>query len=81
MKRLVPVLITMAIANGTFAQTTSRPEENLKKLGITLPAPPTPVANYVTSVRVGNLLFLSGHGPTAGTTPGKVGKELTVEQG
>jgi enamine deaminase RidA (YjgF/YER057c/UK114 family) len=81
MQPLVGVFIMMAMTNGAYAQRTSRPEENLKKLGITLPAPPTPVANYVTSVRVGNLLFLAGHGPTAGTPAGKVGKELTLEQG
>ena len=81
MKLFAVVLITVAIADGAFAQTTSRAEENLKKLGITLPAAPTPVANYVTAVRVGNLLFLAGHGPTAGTSPGKVGKDLTIDQG
>ena len=60
-------------------------EARLKELNITLPSPPTPMANYVTSVRVGNLLFLSGHGPmrTEGkpSARGKVGKDLTVEQG
>jgi enamine deaminase RidA (YjgF/YER057c/UK114 family) len=60
-------------------------EARLKELNITLPPPPTPMANYVTSVRVGNLLFLSGHGPmrTEGkpSARGKVGKDLTVEQG
>jgi enamine deaminase RidA (YjgF/YER057c/UK114 family) len=81
MKLLVGVFIMMAMTNGAYAQKTSRAEENLKKLGITLPTPPTPVANYVTSVRVGNLLFLAGHGPTPGTPAGKVGKELTLEQG
>ena len=60
-------------------------EARLKELNITLPSPPTPMANYVTSVRVGNLLFLSGHGPmrTEGkpSARGKVGKDLTIEQG
>ena len=81
MKSLVCVFIMLAMTNGASAQKTSRAEENLKKLGITLPTPPTPVANYVTSVRVGNLLFLAGHGPTPGTPAGTVGKELTLEQG
>src|SRR5919106_3262355 len=74
-------LLILIAASGAWAQTAPRAEENLKKLGITLPKPPTPVANYVTSVRVGNLLFLAGHGPTPGTPAGKVGKELTLEQG
>ena len=56
----------------------------MKELGITLPQPATPLANYVGAVRVGNLLFVSGHGPdrTDGKpmARGKVGRELTVEQ-
>jgi enamine deaminase RidA (YjgF/YER057c/UK114 family) len=59
-------------------------EERLKELGISLPTAPRPVANYVPSVRVGNLLFVSGHGPyDDGKTilSGKLGKELTVEEG
>ncbi|PYN61043.1 MAG: hypothetical protein DMD92_05435, partial [Candidatus Rokuibacteriota bacterium] len=59
-------------------------EARLKELGITLPQPATPLANYVGAVRVGNLLFVSGHGPdrTDGKpmARGKVGRELTVEQ-
>jgi enamine deaminase RidA (YjgF/YER057c/UK114 family) len=42
------------------------------------------MANYVGAVRVGNLLFLSGHGPVRDGKPtatGKVGKDLTTEQG
>ena len=64
------------------AQTT--PEEKLKAMGIELPAPSKPVANYVKYVRTGNLIFLSGHGPTKadGTNiAGKVGKDLSLEQG
>jgi enamine deaminase RidA (YjgF/YER057c/UK114 family) len=59
-------------------------EKRLKELGITLPAPPKPVANYVPAVRAGNLLFVSGHGPyNDGKTmvSGKLGKELTIEEG
>ncbi len=74
-------LLMLATASVAGAQTAPRAEENLKKKSITLPTPPTPIANYVTSVRVGNLLFLSGHGPSASTPAGKVGKELTLEQG
>ena len=38
-------------------------EKRLEELGITLPAAATPVANYVTTVQTGNLVFTSGHGP------------------
>jgi enamine deaminase RidA (YjgF/YER057c/UK114 family) len=60
-------------------------EARLKDKGITLPTPTTPLANYVGAVQTGNLLFLSGHGPFRPhgtfTHVGKVGRELTVEQG
>ena len=41
-------------------------EKRLEELGITLPPPATPVANYVTTVQTGNLIFTSGHGPGSG---------------
>ena len=60
-------------------------EATLKEKGITLPPPSTPLANYVGAVRTGNLLYLSGHGPihTGGkaSITGKLGRELTIEQG
>src|SRR5688500_14501532 len=59
-------------------------ESRLKEKGIVLTIPSKPVANYVNAVRVGNLLYLAGKGPTRsdGTNvTGKVGKDLTVEQG
>ena len=59
-------------------------EKKLKDLEITLPTPAQPIANYVRAVKVGNLLFVSGHGPYPDgkiKTSGKVGKELTVEEG
>ena len=71
MKSLAGAFIIMVMSSGASAQNPSRPEDNLKKLGITLPTPPTPVANYVTAVRVGNLLFLAGHGPTPGYAGGE----------
>jgi enamine deaminase RidA (YjgF/YER057c/UK114 family) len=59
-------------------------EATLKAKGITLPPPSTPLANYVGAVRTGSLLYVSGHGPMRGgkaMMTGKVGRELTVEQG
>jgi len=59
-------------------------ETRLKEKGIVLPAPQKPVANYVNAVRVGNLLYLAGKGPTkpdGSNITGKVGKDLTIEQG
>lgn len=59
-------------------------ETKLKDLGITLPTPPKPVANYVRAVQTGNLLFVSGHGPYNDgriRLAGKVGRELTLDEG
>ena len=60
------------------------PEAQLEKLGIQLPEVSPPVANYVRAVRTGNLLFLSGSGPRkedGSYITGKVGEDLTIEQG
>ena len=60
------------------------PEQRLKELGIKLRTPPAPVANYVTAVRTGNLVFLAGHGPRkpeGGYVTGRVGRDLTLKQG
>ena len=59
-------------------------EAKLAELGITLPPAPKPVATYIPAVRAGDLLFLSGTGPFkdgAVVYAGKLGKDLTVEQG
>ena len=59
-------------------------EARLKELGITLPAQSRPVANYVAAVRVGNLLFVSGHGPVNDgkiKMAGKLGRDVTVDEG
>jgi enamine deaminase RidA (YjgF/YER057c/UK114 family) len=59
-------------------------ETRLKELGIELPPAPTLIANYVHGVQVGALLFMSGNGPQKPDgVPiiGKVGADLTVEQG
>jgi enamine deaminase RidA (YjgF/YER057c/UK114 family) len=53
-------------------------------LGITLPAAPEPVANYVNGVRTGNLIFLAGKGPRRpdGTElHGKLGADVSIEEG
>ena len=60
------------------------PEQNLKSLGITLPKQSSPIANYVNYVRTGNLVYFSGTGPSVeeqGYIKGKLGKDLTIEQG
>lgn len=59
-------------------------EARLKEKGLLLPQQPKPVANYVPTVRVGNLLFVSGHGPFNDgkiKMAGKLGRDLTVDEG
>lgn len=82
MKNLL-ILIFFLVCSAGLAQQTDY-DKKLKELGVELMAPTKPVANYVKAVRTGNLIYLSGHGPTRadGTNvTGKVGKDLTVEQG
>jgi len=59
-------------------------EAKLTELGIELPSPPKPAGNYVGGVQVGNILFMSGCGPSlpdGGSITGKVGGDLSVEDG
>lgn len=59
-------------------------EERITSLGMTLTEPSPPVANYVNSVRTGNLVFMAGKGPNkpeGGYITGKVGADLTIEEG
>jgi enamine deaminase RidA (YjgF/YER057c/UK114 family) len=59
-------------------------EARIQELGLTLPETPIPVANYVPTVRTGNLIFVSGQTPGIAGRPavsGKLGRELSVEQG
>ncbi len=56
-------------------------EKRLEELGITLPAPAQPVATYVRYVQTGSLLYVSGTGPGKDIPAGKLGSDLTIEQG
>ncbi len=59
-------------------------EDDIAKLGLKLPKPPKPVGTYVPTVRVGNLIYTSGQGPSVEGElrhKGKIGKDLTLEQG
>ncbi len=83
MKITFSIVIMLVASTFVFSQKIDF-DKKLKELNIELIAPTTPVANYVKAVRTGNLLFLSGHGPSKadGTSiKGKVGKDLTIEEG
>lgn len=80
-KVITAVCIILLSAVTAFAQT---PEEKLTGLKITLPEVPQAIGSYVDVRRVGNLLYLSGKGPRNNSgeyITGKVGQELTIQQG
>lgn len=82
MKKIYFIILSICLFD--FAIMAQDPEAKLKEKGIVLPTPQKPVANYVNAVRVGNLLYLAGKGPTrpdGSNITGKVGKDLTIEQG
>ncbi len=60
-------------------------EDKLGEMGLSLSDPNAPVANFVPAVRTGNLLFVAGHigrMPDGSILhPGKVGRDVTEEQG
>lgn len=81
MRHCISILLIACITN-VYAQ--QNPDQKLKELGIELITPTAPVANYAKAVRTGNLIYLSGHGPTKADGKdivGKVGKDLKTEEG
>lgn len=70
--------------NDTAAEPKPDFEKRLTELQIELVDPGPPVANFVHSVRSGNLVFLAGQGPRRadGTwVQGKVGRNMSIEEG
>lgn len=67
-----------------FALFSQNIEKRLAEKGIVLPEDAKPIANYVSVVQTGNLLFLAGKGPQkmdGSYITGKVGKDLSLEEG
>ncbi len=63
---------------------TMSPEQVLDDLGIDVGSYGSPVANYISAVQTGNLLFLAGHGPRrrdGSFVTGRLGDDLTIEDG
>jgi enamine deaminase RidA (YjgF/YER057c/UK114 family) len=82
-------LVSLALVAAPATAQDRDVEARLDALGIELFEPPPPVANYVRASTVGNLVFIAGHGPQlldddgnpAGYVTGKVGADVSVEQG
>ncbi len=86
---LIGALVMMGCADAGAEEATaesepSSAESRLAGLGIELPKPSPPVANYVRATTSGNLVFLAGHipsRPNGERVVGKLGIDLTVEEG
>lgn len=62
----------------------SKPETRIQELHLVLPPVPKPVAKYKTAVLVGNMLYVSGHGPLKEDKTmitGRLGADLSLDQG
>ena len=81
--KLVLLIFCSVFTFSSFAQQVTDYEARIKEKNIKLIKPVAPIANYVKAVQVGNLVYLSGHGPDkpeGGQIIGKVGTDLTIEQ-
>ena len=81
---VLPILLALLSSSFLAAQSARKdPETSIKELGITLRTPGAPTANFLGAVRVGNMVYLSGHGPLKADGEymiGKVGSEFNLEQ-
>lgn len=61
------------------------PENRISDLGLKIPNPPSPIANYLPYVKTNNLIFLSGCGPAndinGNGLKGKIGKDINSRDG
>jgi enamine deaminase RidA (YjgF/YER057c/UK114 family) len=76
------IITFLLIISAVSAQ--KSPLQKLDSMGLKLPPTSTPIANYVKFVQTGNLVYTSGHGPTTiegKLITGKLGKDLSIEQG
>lgn len=81
---LVSILSILAAISIQFAYAETSPLEKLSDLGIELKSAPKSLANYRPAVRSENLVFLAGaiaKGPDGNFLKGKLGEDLSVEEG
>jgi len=78
---LLSVLLSYSYVSGQ--STVDDPEARLKEVGVVLEAPPEITAIFLRAVRVGNIVYLSGHGPQKEDgeyMKGKVGSDFNLEE-
>lgn len=80
---LLSFFLLLVYPQFSYAQDTKDPETRIKELGIKLRTPAPPTANFLGAVRVGNMVYLSGHGPLKEDGKymiGKVGSVYNLKQ-
>ncbi|WP_424581134.1 RidA family protein [Tunicatimonas sp.] len=78
------IAVLTVLSSSAFVNPPVDIEQKLQEMGVTLYEMPAPTANYVRAVRSGNLIFLAGHGPMkpdGENVTGKLGKDLSIEEG
>lgn len=86
MKNLISLCILFSVLSYSFVSGQSAvddPEARLKEVGVILQTPPTITAIFLRAVRVGNIVYLSGHGPQKEDGEymhGKVGSDFNLEE-
>jgi enamine deaminase RidA (YjgF/YER057c/UK114 family) len=84
MKTFLTLWVSLLVGlSAVHAEETATPEQRLAALGVTLPAVPAAIANYVPAVRSGKLVFLAGQiarGADGKFLAGKVGRDFTDAQ-
>jgi enamine deaminase RidA (YjgF/YER057c/UK114 family) len=84
MKTFLTLWVSLLVGlSAVHAEETTTPEQRLAALGVTLPAVPAAIANYVPAVRSGKLVFLAGQiarGADGKFLAGKVGRDFTDAQ-
>lgn len=85
-KRFFFLFVLLLVVNqaNLLAQTKMNPEDRIKQLGLKMITPVPPTANFLKAVTTGKLVYLAGHGPDkpeGGQVFGKLGSDLTIEEG
>ncbi|MCH6256868.1 RidA family protein [Puniceicoccaceae bacterium K14] len=84
MEKRIFATALLAFSYITVLAQASSPETRLQELEITLAQSNAPIANYVSAVRTGNLIYLAGHLPKrqdGSLVIGKLGKDLNTREG